>query len=178
MPYDLTFGQTVIILLRLAVPLLILRWSLLGGALAMLLDGTDVIIVEFFSSGGMGPRYHVLDKYLDLYYLSLEAYVSLKWKNTLARSTSIGLFVYRFAGVILFEVTGLRKILFFFPNMFENWFLFYMLRTRFFPGLRLDTWRRVGLALALLYVPKFGQEYLLHYQEAQPWDWFKDNVLS
>jgi hypothetical protein len=32
--------------------------------------------------------------------------------------------------------------------------------------------------LALLYIPKFGQEYLLHFSEATPWNWFKETILS
>src|SRR5829696_6633394 len=79
LPFDLSQGQAVVILLRLAVPLLILRWPLIGGILAMLLDGADVIIVDLFGPGGMGPFYHAIDKYLDLYYLGLEAFVSLGW---------------------------------------------------------------------------------------------------
>ena len=173
-----TEGQYFVVALRLLVPLLILRKSLLGGVLALLLDGGDVIIVEFFGQGGMGPRYHQLDKALDLYYLSLELFVSLRWAEVLARRTSVFLFLFRLVGVALFELTGIRKMLFFFPNMFENWFLFCSARDRFFRGVRLDTWQRVAVALGLLYIPKFPQEYLLHYKEAMPWDWFKRNVLS
>lgn len=173
-----TTGQIVVIGLRLVIPLLILRRPLLGGVLAMLLDGADVIIVEFFGSGGMGSRYHGLDKILDLYYLGLEAFVSLRWRERLARQTSIGLYLFRLVGVILFELSGARWALFAFPNLFENWFLFYLTRCRFFPRVRLDSWGRIVLWLALLYVPKLGQEYLLHVAEAQPWGWFKDTVLG
>jgi len=171
-------GQVVVIGLRLVVPLLILRRPLVGGVLALLLDGADVIIVEFFGPGGMGSRYHGLDKVLDLYYLGLEAFVSLRWRVRLARQTSIGLYLCRVLGVILFEATGARWLLFAFPNLFENWFLFYLVRCRFFPRMPWDMWARIVVALGLLYVPKLGQEYLLHVAEAQPWDWFKDNVLG
>jgi hypothetical protein len=30
----------------------------------------------------------------------------------------------------------------------------------------------------MLLVPKMAQEYLLHYAEAEPWDWIKKNVLQ
>ena len=43
-----TTGQLVVIALRVLVPLLILRWSIIGGVLALVVDGADVIIVEFF----------------------------------------------------------------------------------------------------------------------------------
>ncbi len=178
MPFDLTVGRIVVILLRLVVPLLILRRPLVGGLLCMLLDGADVIIVDLIGPGGMGNFYHALDKYLDLYYLGLEALVSLRWKERLPRQTSLVLYLYRLVGVIIFELTGIRLVLVFFPNLFENWFLFYLVRCHLFPRLRLDTWPRVLAALALLYIPKFFQEYVLHYRQLQPWGWFRGTFLK
>ena len=178
MPFDLTLGQTVVILLRLLVPLAIPRFPFWGGVAAMLLDGTDVIIVELFGAGGMGDHYHQLDKVLDLYYLGLEAWVSLRWSERLPRLVSITLFAYRVVGVVLFELLGARWLLFLFPNLFENWFLFVAGRDQFVPSYRLDSVRRVLTWILVLYIPKIGQEYLLHVAEAQPWDWFKENVLG
>ena len=176
-PFGLSRGQAVVVLLRLATPLLIPRLPLTGGVLAMLLDGADVIIVDLFGPGGMGPLYHALDKYLDLYYLGLEALVSLGWAEAAPRRASIALYLYRLVGALAFELTGIRLLLVFFPNLFENWFLFYLARCRFFPRLRLDTWPRALVALALLYIPKFFQEYILHYRQLQPWGWFRDTFL-
>lgn len=179
MPFDLTLGQTVVIALRILVPLLIPRFPFWGGVAALLLDGVDVIIVEFFGPGGMGSHYHQLDKVLDLYYLGLEAWVSwTRWTERIPRLISVGLFVYRLIGVILFELTEARWLLFVFPNLFENWFVFVAGRDLFKPGYALDTWRRSLTWLAILYIPKIGQEYLLHVAEAQPWSWFKENVLG
>lgn len=45
LPFDLTTGQAVVILLRLVAPLLIPRRPLLGSVAAMLLDRVDVIVV-------------------------------------------------------------------------------------------------------------------------------------
>ena len=177
LPFDLSQGQVAVILLRLVVPLSILRWPLAGGVLSMLLDGVDVIIVDLFGPGGMGPNYQSIDKYLDLYYLGLEMIVSLRWVETLPRRASVALYFYRLIGVIAFELTGIRQLLFFFPNLFENWFLFYMVRCHFFPRLRLDTWPRLLTALGLLYIPKFLQEYILHFRQLQPWGWFRDTFL-
>jgi hypothetical protein len=162
--------------LRLIVPLLILKKPLAGGIIAMLLDALDVVIVEWFGPGGMGEHYHSLDKVLDLYYLGLEAWVALSWTERLPRITATVLFLYRVVGVILFEITGSRPLLFIFPNLFEHWFLFYLFRNWLFPGLRLDTWRRIAIWLVILYIPKLGQEYLLHVAEAQPWDWIKKTL--
>jgi hypothetical protein len=169
----MTTGQMIVIALRIVVPLLILKRPLVGGIIAMLLDGLDVVIVEWFGTGGMGPHYHNIDKVLDLYYLGLEAWVARSWTERIPRVTAIGLFLYRLVGVILFELTSARWMLFVFPNLFEHWFLFYLLRNRFFPGLTLNTWRQTITWLVILYIPKLGQEYLLHVAEAQPWDWIK-----
>lgn len=168
-----TTGQLVVIGLRLVVPLLILKRPLAGGIIAMLLDALDVVIVEWFGPGGMGDHYHSIDKVLDLYYLGLEAWVALSWTERLPRLTAISLFVYRVAGVIVFELTNWRPALFLFPNLFEHWFLFALVRNKWFPNMRLDSWGRIALWLVILYIPKLGQEYLLHVAEAQPWDWIK-----
>ncbi len=169
----MTTGQLVVIGLRLLVPLLILRKPLAGGLAAMLLDAVDVVIVEWFGPGGMGPHYQGIDKALDLWYLGLEAWVSLGWTERIPRQISIALFAWRVVGVALFEATGWRLLLFIFPNLFENWFLFVLIAWRFFPAIRLDTWCRCLAWLGVLYIPKLGQEYLLHVAEAQPWDWIK-----
>ena len=172
----MTTGQIVVIALRIVVPLLILKRPLAGGIAAMLLDGLDVIIVEFFGPGGMGEHYHSLDKILDLYYLGLEAWVSMLWTARIPRTISLALFAYRVVGVALFEIFQWRALLFIFPNLFENWFLFVLVVWRLFPRVQLDTWRRCLTWLAILYIPKLGQEYLLHVAEAQPWGWIKGKL--
>jgi hypothetical protein len=172
----MTTGQMTVIALRIVVPLLILRKPLVGGVLAMMLDALDVVIVELFGSGGMGAHYHSIDKVLDMYYLSLELWVSLRWLDRIPRLISIVLFGWRVIGFGVFELTGWRPVLFLFPNLFENWFLFYLVRNRFFPQLGLDTWRQAITWLVILYIPKMGQEYLLHVAEAQPWNWIKGKV--
>jgi len=173
----MTTGQIVVITMRIVIPLMILKRPLAGGIIAMLLDAFDVVIVELFGEGGMGEHYHSIDKILDLYYLTLELIVALSWVQRIPRLTAVGLYVYRLAGVILFELTQIRAVLFLFPNLFEHWFLFYLIRNRFFPNIRLDTWRQTIVWLVILYIPKLGQEYLLHVAEAQPWDWVK-NLLG
>lgn len=169
----MTSGQIIIIALRLVVPLLILKRPLAGGIIAMLLDALDVVIVEFISDGGMGDHYHSIDKLLDLWYLSLEAWVVWTWADCIPRIAGLVLFGWRVIGVALFEVIGWRPLLFIFPNLFEHWYLFVLICWRWFPRVDLTTWRRVLLWLVALYIPKLGQEYLLHIAQANPWDWIK-----
>lgn len=172
----MTTGQVIIILARIIVPLIILRRPLAGGVIAMLLDALDVVLVELFGPGGMGDHYHTIDKLLDLWYLGLEAWVAWNWTARIPRMVAIGLFTWRVVGVALFEVTNLRWMLFVFPNLFEHWYLFVLIVWKWFPQVKLDTWRRAILWLLVLYIPKLGQEYLLHVSEAQPWDWIKRQV--
>lgn len=172
----MTIGQIFVIAMRIVLPLLILKRPLTGGVLALALDALDVVIVEAFGTGGMGAHYHSLDKVLDLYYLGLEAWVSRGWMEYIPRTLSLGLYAFRVVGVIAFELTGWRPLLFLFPNLFENWFLFVLIAARFAPGVNLRTWRHCSLWLLALYVPKLAQEYLLHIAEVQPWDRIKGTL--
>jgi hypothetical protein len=172
----MTTGQLVVVALRILVPLLIFRRPLAGTIASLLLDGLDVVIVEWFGPGGMGDHYHSLDKLLDLYYLSIAAWTTRQWDETAPRRIAQFLFFYRVAGVALFEIVGWRPLLFIFPNLFENWFLFVLVVWRFFPSVRLTTWRTCLTWLFVLYIPKLAQEYLLHVAQAQPWGWIKERL--
>jgi hypothetical protein len=167
-------GQLIVVLVRLAVPVSIFRWPLAGGLASMLLDALDVVLIEMVGLGGF-DNYAALDKGLDMYYLSFELIVSLRWEP-LAKWTSAVLFAYRALGVVVFEATQERVFLLIFPNLFENFYIAYLLLRRFAPRWAL-TLPRLGALLVVLLIPKLAQEYLLHYAEAQPWDWIKTHVL-
>ena len=169
-------GELIIILLRLIVPLLILRRPLVGGIAAMLLDGLDVVLIELIPGGSFGDHYHTIDKILDSYYLTLELIVALRWKNPYARRPAVFLFAYRAIGVVLFELTERRIMLFLFPNLFENWWLYVLIVERFWPKLSPHSVKTVAIPLILLLVPKMVQEYVLHFAEAQPWNFLKKQL--
>jgi hypothetical protein len=168
-------GQAIVIAIRLLVPLSIFRWPLGGAIASMIIDAIDVVIIELIGLGGFS-HYTALDKGLDMYYLSFEAFVSLRWEP-LAKWTALSLFAYRAVGVLAFEVTQQRALLLVFPNVFENFYLANGALRRFASSWQLTPRRLAGL-LALVTIPKLAQEYLLHYAEAQPWDWVKRNVLQ
>ena len=171
----MTAGQAIVIAIRLLVPLSIFRWPLAGALASMLIDALDVVLIEVIGLGGFS-HYAALDKGLDMYYLSFEAFVSLRWEP-IARWTSLTLFAYRAIGFVAFEATQQRALLLVFPNVFENFYLAYAALRRFAPGWQL-TPRRLAMLLVAVTLPKLAQEYLLHYAEAQPWDWIKRNVLQ
>ena len=164
----MTAETLLIVVLRLILPLTILRWPLAGGILALVADALDIVLASLVDLGGLS-NYHQLDKYLDTYYLGLEAIVAQRWL-ALPRWTATLLFGYRLIGVVLFEATNIRLFLFVFPALFENFFLFYAVLLRFFPDYDL-TPRRLAFWLAILLVPKMIQEYVLHYQQ-----WLDDVV--
>lgn len=172
----------IVIALRLVVPLTILRWPLAGALASMVLDAVDVILVDAIASvlgepGEFGPFYAQIDKWLDLWYLSLELVVVRRWTETLVRRAATGLFVWRLIGVILFEISGDRQLLFVFPNLFENLFLYVLIVRRFAPRLEPRTGPQLALVLVVLFIPKAIQEYILHWEELHPWQWLRETVI-
>lgn len=173
----------IVIGLRLILPLSILRWPLGGGLLSMAIDAFDVVLVEAIARllgepPEFGPLYPQIDKWLDLWYLSLELVVTRRWTASQLRRTAAALFAWRLIGVILFELTATRPLLVVFPNLFENFYLYVLITMRWFPRLVPRSIGQVVLVLVVLYVPKAVQEWLLHWEQAKPWQWLRDTVIA
>lgn len=173
----------IVITLRVGLPLTILRWPLAGGLLAMLIDALDVVLVDAIAGvlgepGEFGPLYAQIDKWLDIYYLTLELVVVRRWEEVLPRGAATILFVWRLAGVIAFEITADRQLLLVFPNLFENLYLYTLIVRRWFPALMPRTVIQVLAVLAALLVPKLIQEWVLHWEQLHPWQWLRDQVLG
>jgi hypothetical protein len=169
----MTASTFTIIGIRLLVPLSILRWPFIGAVLSIAADALDIVIatlMDRYLHGGDVWRYHELDKYLDTYYLAVEAIVVQRWP-LLPRWVGTGLFSYRLIGVILFEITDVRLLLFIFPAIFDFYFLFYAGVTQYLPDYEV-TPRRLFFWLAVLTVPKMFQEYTIHYAR-----WL-DNIVA
>lgn len=168
----------LIIAIRLLVPLSILRWPFWGMLLAIAADASDIIIVEALGSEfGTALRYQVFDKFFDLYYLSFAFYASRAWQDVLPRRTSVVLFGWRIAGLIAFEITHIRQIMFFAPNIFENFYLLVAGMQKFFPAFRLDSRRRLVGSLLIAGIPKLTQEYVMHFLEFPTWSFIKHNIF-
>ena len=175
-------AEFIVIALRLVLPLTILRWPLAGGLLSMLIDALDVALVDalarlFGEPPEFGPIYAQLDKVLDTWYLTLELVVTRRWTESLLRRTALVLYVWRLIGAILFELTALHPILLVFPNLFENFYLYILIMWKLAPKLVPRTLPQLLLVLAVLFVPKAIQEWLLHVEEAHPWQWLRDTVI-
>jgi hypothetical protein len=176
-------AEFIVIALRLVLPLTILRWPLAGGLLSMLIDGLDVALVDalaraFGEPPEFGPIYAQLDKVLDTWYLTLELVVTRRWTESLLRRTALVLYVWRLIGAILFELTAIHPILLVFPNLFENFYLYILIVWRLAPKLVPRTLPQLLLVLVVLFVPKAIQEWLLHVEEAHPWQWLRDTVIQ
>lgn len=148
--------------IRLVVPLTILRWPLLGGVLAILADMSDWNILSLKTSQDYA-YYQSWDKILDMYYLSLEAWVIMSWRSIFAKKISLFFFIFRLIGVGVFEVTQLRPLLFFFPNVFEALYFYYLFYFKLGKNISFPSISSSTLAAMVILIPsKMTIEYILH----------------
>ena len=160
----LELGPAIVIILRLAIPISMFRWPVGGMFAAIMADNIDTILIQIIGHGTFG-NYTLTDKLLDTYLLMFFVYFSLRWENKVARRTSIALFWYRMVGVIVLSEADERYLLFFFPNVFEFFFIYQSVTMKWWPNLQVDGFRRLALVLPALLVPKLIQEYIVHVAE-------------
>lgn len=160
----------LVTLVRVIVPLIILRFRLTGIVLSVLADMYDWKMVDFSRRDDYG-FYQNWDKALDIYYQSFIAAVVLKFQDALVKYTALALFAYRIFGVILFNLLQERYLLLLFPNIFENFVIFYLL---FFNiskrKLLFTSWRVYIAVLSAVAFPKLLHEYFQHFLIKQPWE--------
>jgi len=173
----------IVIALRLGLPLTILRWPLAGGLLALVVDALDVVLVDSLAMAlgeppEFGPFYAQIDKWLDTYYLALEVIVARRWAEVVPRRVAYGLFGWRLLGVVLFEITASRPLLVVFPNVFENFYLYVLVVRRWFPRWLPRTLLQAIVVCTALLVPKLVQEWVLHWEELHPWQWFRATFVA
>ncbi len=167
----------LIIVIRLVVPFSILRFPLLGMVASILADAVDIMLLEKFALDFLvSGRYHFFDKIFDIYYLFFALLVALTWKNITARRIAAFLFLWRFIGVFVFEIIKWRGIFLLAPNIFENFYLAVTVFGHFrqHPELRA---RHLIILLVFVSIPKFVQEYIMHYLEFPTWIWFRDHFF-
>ncbi|MDO8452772.1 MAG: hypothetical protein Q7S79_03405 [bacterium] len=164
-------------ILRLLLPFTILRWPLLGILAATFADMYDWKLINAQSPSDY-EYYQNWDKLLDLYYLSFALIVVFRWREHLAKKLAILFFLVRVVGIGLFWLLGIKSFLFFFPNIFENFFIFYTSFLYFTKGQRLFTsWRFTATLLLSLIIPKLVHEYFMHYLGKQPWELYDAGAL-
>ncbi len=156
----MTLEHVVVGLARIAGSLPVLRWAFVGGIIAVLVDFSDLFMMNLLDLGGL-KNYQAFDKWVDQVYMLTFLAVALRWKGP-ARSIAIGLYVYRLVGFVVFEAAGERAVLLLFPNVFEFWFLFVASLPHWRPGFAY-TPRNLALVGSILVALKVFQEYVLHY---------------
>jgi hypothetical protein len=157
---------------RVAGSLPVLRWPFYGALVAILVDQSDLFMMNLIHLGGVSD-YQTFDKYLDQVYLALFLVVAWRWPG-IERNVALALYVYRFAGFVAFEATGARWVLLLFPNLFEFWFVFIAARREFHLEERLPLsfkldrddsrhWNTGFITvLCLMASLKLLQEYVIH----------------
>ena len=155
----MTWEMLIIAAVRVSGSLPVLRWPFIGGIVALLVDQSDLFMMNLIDLGGV-THYQPFDKYLDQVYMLTFLAVAFRWEGV-PRTIAVGLYGYRMVGFLAFEMTGSRDVLLFFPNVFEFWFLF-VAGLKYF---KVDfDYSRTQLAVcgAVLLPAKLFQEYALH----------------
>ncbi len=145
--------------IRVLGSLPVLRWPLAGAIIAILIDLSDLLLMNVIDLGGLGD-YQAFDKYVDQVYMVTFLIVAWRWGGT-DRAIGFALYAYRLVGFVAFELTGARELLLAFPNLFETWFLFAAAVRHFRIEFRWTPLRIVTVG-GLLLVVKEAQEYALH----------------
>jgi hypothetical protein len=149
----------IIFFIRLASAAAMLFFPVFGYFLTLIADSIDLWIMVIFNSS-FSIHYNLIDKSLDLITLSVALIISLKFSK-LSKNTSIFLYAWRLLGFILFFFTSNKTFFLFFPNIFENFFLFCIIQRKFFPKFEV-TKKNLWIILILVAIPKIFQEWLLH----------------
>lgn len=167
----------MILAVRGAVPLLVLRWPFWAALACIPADAFDSIIQDALGVHPLEGHYHNVDKAFDIYYLAIEAWVARSWPDLLARATALVLFGLRLLAVILFEITDSRGLFLIGPNVFENFYLFVAGMRTIDPGYRVTSRWQLAAIVVFVGLPKLLQEYVMHYREAETWKFVKENIL-
>ena len=163
---------------RLALPLLIPYFPLPALLACLILDSIDQSIFQQFPAIPL-DGYQSYDKALDVYYLSV-AYLSTlrNWTNQGAFRMSQFLYYYRMVGVIIFEMTQNRTILFIFPNTFEYFFLFVEAVRLGWDTKHMGRKTVILSAAAIWIFIKLPQEWWIHIAQLDMTDFIKETLFG
>ncbi|GAB2468168.1 hypothetical protein [Jatrophihabitans fulvus] len=158
---QLVFGAVVV--LRLGIPLLIPRFPLPALLAALVVDGIDQTIFQWFDVTPVLDEYQSYDKALDVYYLVIAYCATLRnWHDDVAFRIGQVLWYWRLVGTVAFEYSGWGPLLLIFPNTFEYFVIAYeAVRTRWRPT-RLSDRQLVLLAAGIWVFVKIPQETWIH----------------
>jgi hypothetical protein len=163
---------------RLLLPLLIPYYPVPALLACLILDSADQSIFQQFPKIPL-DSYQSYDKALDVYYLSV-AYLSTlrNWTNQTAFRMSQFLYYYRMVGVIAFELSQVRAVLFIFPNTFEYFFLFVEAVRLGWDTKRMGRWTVILAAAGIWVFIKLPQEWWIHIAQLDMTDFVKETLFG
>ena len=100
----MTLEELVIASARIVGSLPVLRWAFAGAIIAILVDFSDLFMMNLLTLGGLRD-YQAFDKLVDLVYMATFLIVALRWSGV-ARNVAVALFAFRIVGVAVFEVVA------------------------------------------------------------------------
>jgi hypothetical protein len=172
---------TVVILVvggRLLLPFTIPYWPLPGAIACMLLDSIDQSIFQQFPAIPL-DGYQSYDKSLDIYYLAIMYMATMRnWINPTAFKGSLFLYYYRLVGVVAFELSQWRPILFIFPNTFEYFWDFVEAVRMRWNTMRMGKWTVIISIAAIWIFIKLPQEYWIHIAQKDMTDAIKETLFG
>jgi hypothetical protein len=163
---------------RLILPLFIPYFPVPALLACLILDSVDQSIFQQFPKIPL-DGYQSYDKALDVYYLSI-AYLSTlrNWTNQGAFRMSQFLYYYRMIGVVAFELTQVRAVLFIFPNTFEYFFLFVEAVRLGWDTRHMGKWTVILSAAAIWIFIKLPQEWWIHIAQLDMTDFIKEVLFA
>ncbi len=163
---------------RLILPLFIPYFPVPALLACLILDSVDQSIFQQFPKIPL-DGYQSYDKALDVYYLST-AYLSTlrNWTNQGAFRMSQFLYYYRMLGVIIFEMTQVRAVLFIFPNTFEYFFLFVEAVRLGWDTKHMGRKTVILSAAAIWIFIKLPQEWWIHIAQLDMTDFIKETLFG
>ncbi len=172
---------TVVIIVvgaRLLLPFAIPYWPLPAAIACLVLDSADQSIFQQWPAIPL-EGYQSYDKSLDIYYLAIMYMATMRnWISPAAFKVSFFLWYYRLVGVVAFELTQVRALLFIFPNTFEYfWDFIEAVRLRW-DWKRIGTWTAIISAAAIWIFIKLPQEWWIHIAQKDMTDAIKETLFG
>ena len=93
----MTLEQIIIATARVAGSLPVLRWAFVGSILAILVDFSDLFMMNLINLGGVG-NYQTFDKWVDQVYMLAFLWVAVRQWEGPGRTVAIWLFAFRIIG--------------------------------------------------------------------------------
>ena len=162
----MSLEEIIVITVRLLGSTPVLYFPFFGSIFAILVDLSDLFIIGNLDLGGV-RNYQKLDKILDISYMFTFLIISLRWAK-IEKNISIFLFLFRLTGMIFYEISGSRIILFSFPNIFEFWIVGVSFYKFIYRNKELNL-KNISVIIFLSTILKLLQEWILH------WNKFLDN---